>query len=85
MSKYIAGWNMPGYLSETEPAEFKTFYEALSYITEELLRYVNELYDGMQLDDVEAEIEEKQILGLKKLEYPFMHKLGGYIFWIQRN
>lgn len=28
MSKYVAGWNMPGYMPEEPFAEFETFEEA---------------------------------------------------------
>lgn len=83
--KYVAGWNMPGCLCDNEPAEFKTFYEAQSYIVEEMLRYLHELYDIECLTDRQAEDAEAEVLELKKLEYPFTHKMGQYIFWVQRN
>jgi hypothetical protein len=82
MKNYIAGWNMPGYLCGNDPAEFKTFEEAKNYIIEELFRYMHELYDAGELDDVEAEQVEVEIHLLKKLEYDFVFKLGGYHFWV---
>jgi hypothetical protein len=36
MTKFTAGWNTPGYLPETDPAEFDNFYEARDYLTDEL-------------------------------------------------
>jgi hypothetical protein len=82
MINYIVGWNMPGYLSEDEPAEFKRFEEAKNYIILELFRYMHELYDAGELDDAEAEQVEIEINLLKKLEYKFAFKLGKYLFWI---
>ena len=32
MARYIVGWNMPGYLPESEPAEFDDFYDATQYL-----------------------------------------------------
>lgn len=82
MMNYVAGWNIPGYLPENEPAEFKTFEEAKNYIVEELFRYMHELYDAGELDDAEGEQVEIEILLLKKLENEFAFKLGGYRFWV---
>lgn len=33
---WMAGWNMPGYLPETDPVEFDTWEDARSYIAETL-------------------------------------------------
>lgn len=81
MKRYIAGWNMPGYLPEIEPVEFDSFKEAKKYIVEELFRYMHELYDAGELDDGEAEQTEIEILILEELEYDFNFRLGDYIFW----
>ena len=35
---YIAGWNMPGYLPDTDPAVFETEGEAIGYLTYEIDR-----------------------------------------------
>jgi len=36
MITYIAGWNMPGYLTESEPAEFDSLEDARAYLINEL-------------------------------------------------
>lgn len=36
MAKYIAMWNMPGYLPEMEPFETDSFKEAREFIADEL-------------------------------------------------
>ena len=35
MSKFIAGWNLPGCLPEMEPVEFDTEEEARAFVEEE--------------------------------------------------
>lgn len=82
MKNYVVGWNMPGYLSKNEPAEFKTFEEAKNYIILELFRYMHDLYDAGELDDTEAERVEVAIHLLKKAENEFAINLGKYRFWI---
>lgn len=36
--KFVAGWNMPGYLPDSEPAEFDSAEDALEYIKDEMWR-----------------------------------------------
>jgi len=43
---YVAGWNMPGYLPETDPVEFDTFTDAIDYLKWSLIRW--------DLDDSES-------------------------------
>ena len=38
MGTWVAGWNMPGYLPETEPESFDTWEDAHAYIVGELER-----------------------------------------------
>lgn len=40
---YIAGWNMPGYLPEMEPATFETFDEAKRFIIDGMLSQADNL------------------------------------------
>ena len=45
---WAAGWNMPGYLPETDPETFATLADAVSYLQETLDRFADEdeLYDA---------------------------------------
>ena len=36
---YIAGWNMPGYMPESEPEEFDTAREAVQYLLDTVERF----------------------------------------------
>lgn len=82
MKRYVAGWNIPGCLPESEPAEFDSLLEAKIYLVRELFRYLHELYDAGEVDDAEAEQIEVELLQLHKLEYPFKFRLGHYVFWV---
>lgn len=46
MPKWLAGWNMPGYLPETEPVEFDSREDALNYLFAEAERWAEYAYDG---------------------------------------
>ncbi|MCX4025615.1 hypothetical protein H0A36_30035 [Endozoicomonas sp. SM1973] len=48
MTNYIAGWNVPGYLPEVEPATFSTHSEALDYIKDEIKKHIDLLIDSGQ-------------------------------------
>lgn len=42
MTTYTAGWNMPGYLPETDPETFETLDDAAAYLRETLARWLDE-------------------------------------------
>jgi hypothetical protein len=42
MTHWTAGWNMPGYLPETEPAPFLRWHDAHRYIVETVERFWHE-------------------------------------------
>lgn len=63
MSKAIvAGWNMPGYMPETEPAVFETFDQARNYIIEALDNVIEGLYTGVLGDSNASEAERDAAL-----------------------
>lgn len=42
--KFVAGWNMPGYLPDSEPVEFDDSEEAMEYIKEEIRNLDPDIY-----------------------------------------
>lgn len=42
---YVAGWNMPGYMPDSEPCTFDTDSEARAYLAEEMARHEGESGD----------------------------------------
>lgn len=54
MVRWIAGWNQPGCLPDSEPADFATRLDAVDYMQEELDRIADSLYG----EDRDGEAEE---------------------------
>ena len=77
--KYIAGWNQPGYLPETEPEEFDSFADAREYIAGEIDDQVEVVDDiGEEMDDFAQEVRD--IPG----DQDSFSLLGpdGYAYWV---
>jgi hypothetical protein len=55
MTTYTAGWNMPGYLPETDPETFDTLDDAAAYLRDTLARWLDE-------DDAPADMTAEDIL-----------------------
>lgn len=49
--RFVAGWNNPGYMPDSEPEEFATFDDALEHIRGEVLYHVNTESDKSQSMD----------------------------------
>jgi hypothetical protein len=94
---WVAGWNMPGYLPENDPAEFKTWEEARSYLMSEL----NTVSDQEDYDDSDGGPTETYMQALRALReldpndegshvwhavnYARYQStpVGGYVYWIE--
>lgn len=70
-SRYVAGWNMPGYMPD-HAEEFENLESALSYIREELRRY------GEEIDESDFSIENAQ----KAISDKESVWLGKYVFFV---
>lgn len=60
--RYVAGTNIPGYMPDSEPAEFETFEEARSYIIDMILMDSECAETDEQAEELEAfakEVEER--------------------------
>lgn len=44
MTQYVAGWNLAGYLPETEPETFDTLEDARAYLVDEVERWLDQDY-----------------------------------------
>ena len=76
---WVAGFNMPGYMPDSEPAEFDTWASARDYIREEIEREAAG-YEGEREDDDSA------IQALDALEEgeEFGQTVGAYHYWMTR-
>jgi hypothetical protein len=81
-TKYVAGWNMPGYLPEMEPAEFDSFEEAKAFIVDELEDQAN----GHDEGDEEGDAYEREVRFLQRdgIDGPFStpEMPDGYTYWV---
>lgn len=75
MAGYVAGWNMPGYLPETDPETFETFEDAVAYIAAEIERWRDQDADA---DIVRDETELHTGHEWARAVY------GNYVFWASR-
>lgn len=89
--RWVAGWNMPGYMPDSEPAEFDDFDDAKEYIADEIDRAAEHLEDGAyQLED-EALTEKAETLRedankIRNLdEGDFGATLGNYHYFITQD
>jgi hypothetical protein len=69
---FVAGWNMPGYMPDNEPASFETFEDAQAYIREEIER---------QAEEQETEFPDA-LERLDESESEFGETVGNYHYWI---
>lgn len=56
---WVAGWNMPGYMPDSEPAEFETFADACEYIADAMEEQAVEAYELVGCADGEEERSEE--------------------------
>jgi hypothetical protein len=54
--RYVAGWNMPGYLPDSEPAEFDDADDAMEYLKEAAKQIIASTFDD-EMETLTEEIE----------------------------
>lgn len=75
---WIAGFNVPGYMPESEPALFETFDEARDYVVDEIERAAEENERSEELLQIADEFRTA-----KEDEYS-QQAADGYVYWINR-
>lgn len=58
--RWVAGWNMPGYLPESDPELFTEWKDARAYLTETIDRFWDEDYDGIGAPTMMADPSDKE-------------------------
>lgn len=74
---YVAGWNMPGYLPTSEPAEFDTLQDAREYIASEIAMD----RDASADDDDEVEYADA-ITTAETASGPFEVYCDRFVYWV---
>ncbi|WP_163831995.1 hypothetical protein [Spartinivicinus ruber] len=84
MPTYLAGWNVPGYLPEVEPATFSTHSEALDYIKDEIKQHIDLLIDSGQREQIAPNLKSLCCLeNCPKEGKPVAVFFADYVYWIQ--
>jgi hypothetical protein len=89
----VAGWNMPGCMPESEPAECESFEQARAYIVEELNNVIEGLYTGFlgdsnaPTDERDAALEEEKALNeaigyVQRQSGEFGFQVGQYYYFV---
>lgn len=83
MTAWIAGFNQPGYLPDSEPEEFDTFAEAAEWLEDE----INRALDDSDLPDADIVIFEQTFSEAVADEEPFslINPADRYAYWIVKR
>ena len=86
MTTYVAGWNMPGYLPDMEPACFDTAAEAWEWLRDEAQHCADELrIDAAMVGGyVSGAIELEIIAGPESMPRDGIgsHHIAGLAYWV---
>ncbi len=84
---YAAGWNMPGYMPETDPEVFETFAEGRDYLLDTVERFADS--DADVMDAIELATKWDDLIDQIKALPDEMYEWQGYdgdltlSFWVQ--
>jgi hypothetical protein len=84
--RYIAGWNMPGYMPDSDHAEFDNEDDALEYIKESAKAAIDDIITGADSDDTMADEKERSIEEWETDKNgEFGQTIGKLHYWISRD
>lgn len=81
--RYVAGWNMPGYMPDSEPAEFDDCDDAREYIASELESMIDA--DDAENVTVDKLIFESHITDLRNFKGEFGRTIGKYHYFVTQD
>jgi hypothetical protein len=85
---WVAGWNMPGYMPDSEPASFETCDDAREYIGQEMLDASEALPDGEEYDERRNALHDTadamQRLAETAPDSEYGETVGGHHYWISK-
>jgi hypothetical protein len=79
MTKYVAGWNMPGYMPEMEVAEFDSFEDAKGFIQDELEVAAD---SSDEPEEYDAYQEGSHDLITETGQFTTSEMPDGYVYWV---
>lgn len=81
MANFTAGWNQPGELPESDPAEFDTFDEAKRYIIDQMLQLADDVAEGGDEDLAEEITNDAEDVNLESREF-VTGPYDGDVYWV---
>lgn len=88
--RWVAGWNMPGYMPDSKPAEFDNFEDARDYIVDEIDEEADSAEEaasevgGAEVERLREAVEDirEAAATIRKLDDAFGVTLGRYHYFI---
>ena len=78
-ANFVAGWNMPGYLPETQPEFFEDFDDAKRYVLNVMEEHSDQLWDEDLAEDLEA---IRQDVNLESSAFT-TDECAGLVYWVE--
>ena len=79
--RWVAGWNMPGYLPDSEPAEFDNAEDAKQYIIDAVKRAEDETEDETEAETLCAFAEDVNL----ETADEFSAQCLQYVYWVRED
>ena len=80
-TRWAAGWNMPGYLPDSEPAEFDNAEDAKQYIIETVKRAEEETEDETEAETLCAFAEDVNLETADEFSVQCLQ----YVYWVRED
>ena len=79
--RWVAGWNMPGYMPDTEPAEFDNAEDAKQYIIDSVKRAEDETEDETEAETLCGFAEDVNL----ETADEFSAQCLQYVYWVRED
>ena len=80
-ARWVAGWNMPGYLPDSEPAEFDNAEDAKQYIIDAVKRAEDETEDEAEAETLCAFAEDVNLETADEFSVQCLQ----YVYWVRED
>lgn len=84
---FIASWNQPGYMPETDPEEFDDFDDAKGYVYDEIDRTLDNAHltdDRDAMENCDRALDDIDVWRESDGDY-WQTYCDGYVYWITRG
>lgn len=79
--RFVAGWNMPGYMPDSEPASFDNVEDAREYVADEMANWLeSQCSEGVECEDLRHALQI-----VREGSGEFGITVGGYHYWVTQD